>query len=60
MKFLKDTKYFVLLIPGNSAQTFAVAVGVMIGLDEQIVMPQFSEQSLQVDRPIRIGHFFGI
>jgi hypothetical protein len=23
-------------------------------------MPQFSEQSLQVDRPIRIGHFFGI
>jgi hypothetical protein len=54
---LTNTKEFVLLIPGNSEQNFAIAVGVILRLDEKIVMRQFVESSLVVEKPIRIGHF---
>ena len=54
--FLNDTKEFVLLIPGNTEHTCAVAVGVIMRLDEKIVMRQFRECSLVVERAIRIAH----
>jgi hypothetical protein len=59
MKFLKQTKEFVLLIPGNSEKTYARAIGVVIRVEEKIVLRQFSETSNEVERPIRIGHFMG-
>ena len=55
--FLTDTKEFVLLIPGNSGHNFAIAVGIIMRLDEKIVMRQFQECSLDVERAIRIGHY---
>jgi len=54
--FLKDTKEFVMLIPGNKEHTFAIAVGVVMRLDEKIVMRQF-HHTQEIDRAIRIGHF---
>jgi hypothetical protein len=54
--FLTDTKEFVLLIPGNSDQTFGIAVAVVYRLDEKILMRQLHDSTLEVDRPIRIGH----
>lgn len=51
MKFLKQTKEFILLVPGN--------VGVVFRVDEKIDMQQFSASSVEVKRPIRIGHFMG-
>jgi hypothetical protein len=55
--FLTDTKEFVLLIPGDSEQNFAIAVSVVMRLKEKIVMRQFNESTLEVDQPICIGHF---
>ena len=55
--FLTDTKEFVMLIPGNKEHTFAIAVGVVMQLDEKIVMRQFHECTQEVDRAILIGHF---
>ena len=54
--YLAVTKEFVLLIPGNSEQTFGIAVAVVMRLEEKIVMRQFNERTHKVDRPIRIGH----
>ncbi len=54
--FLKDTKEFVMLIPGNKEHTFAIAVGVVMRLDEKIVMRQFYHTQ-EIDREIQIGHF---
>jgi hypothetical protein len=54
MRFLKDTKEFVLLIPGNSEHTFAISVAVVMRVDEKIGMRQFSENSLEVERPMRV------
>jgi len=59
MAFLKQTKEFVLLIPGNGDKTYARAIGVVVRVDEKIVLRQFSENSNEVEPPIRIGHFMG-
>jgi hypothetical protein len=54
MQFLKDTNEFVLLIPGNSEQNFAISLAVVMRVHEKICMRQFSENSLEVERPIRV------
>jgi hypothetical protein len=56
-EFLTDTKELVMLLPGNSEHNFAVAVGIIMRIDEKIVMRQFHECSLVVERAIRIGHY---
>ena len=55
--FLTDTKELVMLMPGNSEHNFAVVVGIIMRIDEKIVMRQFHECSLVVERAIRIGHY---
>jgi hypothetical protein len=54
--YLNDTKEFVLLIPGNKDQTFGIAVAVVYRLHEKILMRQLHSTTLEVERPIRIGH----